>query len=389
MTLRHKLLVPSAYLSIGMCGVYLSMYQISLLQIAQTFSLGSFMMGLLVAIQYVGLFLPPLFLGSLSEKLGKHGVLSISIPLMIAGTLMVALTSSLIAFIAGIFIIGAGYSVTEATFSATLGAEFPEKSKFHLGVSQAIFSFGAVLSPFACEALFAAGKSYKDLFLYVSIIYVCLYVLFLFSKQVNDIKGSSKFGIRAAVSMFSSKAFVFFAAAMFLYVGIEEIVAFFTDSYFELTLASPSFSAMALSIFWVTMIPSRLLLGVTRLSHKTLALICALGIALGGVGVIAFSSITIKLVAFGVLGFFSGPMWPLIMDVVAVRYPNSVGLAVNVMMSVCGLGGAFMPLVVGALIIGADFTPVFITAAVCSIGMAISFIIADPRKAGASVQQNS
>lgn len=376
MTLRHKLLVPSAYLSIGMCGVYLSMYQISLLQIAQAHSLGSFMMGMLVAIQYMGLCLPPLFLGSLSEKLGKRGVIAISIPLMVFGAFLVSAFASLPMFIIGIFIIGAGYSVTEATFSAALGAEFPGKSKLHLGVSQAIFSFGAVLSPFACEALFGIGKTYRDLFLYVSIIYLGLYVLFLFAKQENDIKGSSHFGIRAAISLLKNKAFVFFAAAMFLYVGIEEVVAFFTDSYFELTLHSPSFSALALSIFWVAMIPSRLLMGISKLSHRTIALICAFGIAAGSIAMIVFTATTAKLISFGMLGFFSGPMWPLIMDIVAVRYPQKVGLASNVMMSVCGLGGALMPLLVGALIVGADFTPVFITAAISALAIVLFFKLA-------------
>jgi fucose permease len=381
MTIRHKLLVPSAYLSIGMCGVYLSMYQISLLQIAQAHSLGSLMMGMLVAIQYIGLCLPPLFLGSLSEKLGKRGVITISIPLMVIGAFLVSAFSSLAMFIIGIFIIGAGYSVTEATFSATLGAEFPGKSKLHLGVSQAIFSLGAVLSPFACEALFGIGKTYRDLFLYVSIIYLFLYIFFLFTKQENDIKGSSHYGIRAAAALFKSKTFIFFAAAMFLYVGIEEIIAFFTDSYFELTLQSPSFSALALSIFWVAMIPSRLLMGVSKLSHKTIALICAFGIAAGSAAVVVFPSITVKLIFYGAAGFFSGPMWPLVMDIVAVRYPQKVGLASNVMMSVCGLGGAMMPLLVGALIVGADFTPVFITAAISAFGIVVSFVRAGRSKA--------
>jgi hydrogenase/urease accessory protein HupE len=62
MNIRHKLIIPAAYMIIGMCGIYLSMYQISLLRIAQTLQLSTFMMGTIVALQYAGLCLPPLFL---------------------------------------------------------------------------------------------------------------------------------------------------------------------------------------------------------------------------------------------------------------------------------------------------------------------------------------
>jgi len=376
MTFRHRLVIPSAYLTIGMCGVYLSMFQISLLQISQRFALDSLMMGVLVAVQYMGLCITPLFLGSMSERLGKRGVMTISIPLMIAGTLMVSLSNSLAFFLIGIFVIGAGFSVTEGTMSATLGAEFPEKSKLHLGVSQAIFSLGAVLSPFASEAIFRTGRTYQDTFLYVSLIFMGLYALFFFTKHQNDIRGSADYGIAAAARLFTKKTFVLLAVGIFLCVGIEEIVAFFSDSYYELTLQSPQFSALALGLFWACMIPSRLLLGVVRLSHKAIVFICMGCIIASSTVIAAAPDITVKLAAYAVLGFGCGPTWPLILDIVAKRYPQNVGLGINVMMSMSGLGGALTPLAVGAIVVGADFTPVFITAALCAVGIAVSFALA-------------
>lgn len=375
MTIRHKLIVPSAYLTAGMLGVYYSMYQISLLQISQSFNLDSVMMGLLVAMHFLGLCLPPLFLGSLSEKLGKKGVLTISIPLIIVGALLVSLTSSLAAFIVGVFIIGAGFSVTEATMTAALCVEFPQASRLHLGLSQAFFSIGAVLSPFACEALYAAGYTYQSLYGYVAAIFLALFILFLYTKQKNDIRGSSQFGVRGIIYLFSKKAFLLFAAAMFVYLGVEECIAFFTDSYMELTLRMPEYSALALSLYWIGMIPPRLLLGAIRLNHKTIITVCAVGIAVSTVAVLVFSSMAVRLVAYCLLGVFCGPAWPVIMDAATKKYPQNTGLAANAMMSVCGLSGALMPILVGVTIVGADFSPVFITAAVCACFMAMLFIL--------------
>ena len=389
MNLRHNLVIPTAYLTIGMCGVYPGMYQISSLQISQSFQINTLMMGVLIGVFYAGVCIPPLLLGSLSEKLGKRGVLIISLPLMILGTFFVSIAGNIALFLISVFIIGAGFSVTEATMSAVLSAEFPGRSKLHLGMSQAFFSLGAVGAPFASEALFAAGQTYKDLFLYVSILFAVMLVLFLFSRQQKDTKGSSHAGFKAAVSLFSNKSFFFFAVAMFLCVGIEEIVAFFTDSYFELTLRSPEFSALALGLFWVCMIPPRLLLGTFKQPHKTIVLICAAGTAACSVAIILFPDITTKLIMFGLLGFFCGPTWPLIMDLTAKRYPKNVGLSINVMMSVSGFGGLLTPIFVGALIVGANFVPVFIVAAACAGGIAIAFIIASRKPHNKTLENGS
>ncbi len=376
MNIRHKLILPSANLSVGMCGVYLAMYQISLLQIAQKFDLSSLMMGVLISVQYIGICLPPLFLGSLSERIGKKGVLMIALPLMVIGTFLVAVTSSLIYFIIGILLCGAGYSVTEGTMSATLATEFSEKSAKHLGISQAVFSLGAVLSPFACEALFSAGYSYNNLFGMVSALLLAVFILFSFTKYKKDIKGSSHSGIRSAFAFFFKKNFLFLSIAILLYMGIEEGIAFFADSYFELTLGTPQYSALALSLFWVGMIPSRLFLGAIRLRHKTTVTICAVGVLVSILLIIAFPSSTVKLVSYGFLGLFAGPTWPIIMDIVSKKYPKNAGTVSNLMMSTTGLGGATMPLLAGALVVGANFIPTFIVAGLCAAGMAIFFSLA-------------
>ena len=377
MNFRHKLIIPTSDLAIGLCGVYLATYQISLRPIAEAFGLDPLWMGILVAIQYIGLCLPPLFLGTLSEKIGKKGVVTIALPLMIFGVLLISLTASLWLFIVGILLCGAGYSVAEATLTATLGVEFKEKSSFHLGMSQAFFSIGAVLAPFWCSALFNSGYSYHHAFGIVAIALIVTFVLFLFTRHQNDIVGSAHAGIGTALRFFTKKIFILIALAMFMAVGIEETVAFFADSYVALTLAEPNFSALALSLFWVGMIPPRLFLGAIKLPHKTTFLICGAGVTVSSLAIIAVPVFEIRLAMFALLGVFNGPIWPIIMDIAAKKYPDNAGAVSNVMMSIGCLGGAVAPLVAGALVIGINFVPVFIASAFCGVVMAVSFTLAD------------
>jgi fucose permease len=387
MNVRHKLIIPAAYLIIGMCGIYLSMYQISLLKIAQALRLSNFMMGAIVALQFTGLCLPPLFLGTLCERIGRRGVVMISMPLMILGTFLVSVTSGLAFFIIGILLIGAGFSVTEGTLTATLGVEFSERSTLHLGVSQAVFSLGAVLSPFACEALFQKGFTYNALFGIVSAIFAALFALFLLTKQMRDEKCAKEAGAGGALKFFKYKPFVIISVAMLAYVGAEEMVSFFTDSFFELTLRATEYSALALSLFWAGMIPTRALLGVVKRRHGEVIIGCAAGIILCILVILLIPAMPAKIAAYCALGAFCGPCWPLIMDITAKKYPQSAGTVSNVMISVGGFGGAVMPIIAGTLVSGADFTPVFLIAAACAALMAAMFSYKG--RSGRSGEQNT
>jgi fucose permease len=380
MNFRHKLIIPTSYMAIALCGIYLGTYQISLIQITEHFHLDPFMKGVLVAIQYVGLFLPPLFFGTMSEKIGKKAVVTISLPLMILGVLFIAFTSGFAFFIVGILLCGAGYGVAEATLTATLGVEFSKKSALHMGLSQACFSLGAVLSPLWCDALFAAGYTYHHAFGLVGIALVVTYVLFLFTRHEHDIKGSVQAGIGQVFRFFSQPTFLLIAASIFLSVGIEEAIAFFMGSYMELTLNLPAFSALALSLFWAGMIPSRLLLGVIRLSHKTLFTICGIGIAVCSIGVILVPVLEARLALFSLLGLFTGPTWPLIMDIAAKTYPENAGAISNVMLSLGCVGGIAVPLLTGALIVGANYIPVFFVTVLCGAVMAVTFRLSNKKR---------
>ncbi len=379
MNIRNKLIIPAADLAIALCGVYLGTYQISLLQIAQHFKLDTVMMGTLIAIQYVGLCLPPLLLGTLSEKIGKKNLVTISLPLMILGVLFICLTNSLGFFIAGILLCGAGYSVSEATLTATLSVEFKQKSAFHLGMSQAFFSIGAVLAPFWCEALFASGYTYRHAFGIVGIALIAAYILLLYTRHENDIRGAANAGLASVRSYLFQKTFLYLAVAIFMCVGIEEVVAFFTDSYMELTLGVPQFSPWALSLFWLGMIPPRLLLGVIKLPHKITFTICGIGVCVSALGIIFIPHLVVRLVLFGLLGFFNGPTWPIIMDISAKNFPMNAGTVSNVMMSLGCLGGAVIPLIAGGLVTGINFTPVLVATAFCGVVMAIAFAVSDKK----------
>jgi len=373
---RHKVLIIGiAYATMAMLGIYITLYQYTILSISQLFLVNAAMMGLMIGMQHFGISIPPLFLCTLSAKIGKKKVLMLSFLLIIVGTFLVGITSSFGAFIGSVFIIGAGYSVTEGTMSAALADEYPDESTKHLNFSQVAFSGGALAGPLIAEGLINSGIYFKDLFLYVSAVFLILGVIFLFTKLQND-KGEmpAETGNLYLFKFLSKKAFLLLALAIFLYVGIENIVANFADSYYELALGEPQLSALALSLFWGAMIPSRFLAGVLKVNLKKMFVVLSSLVFAGAIAAMLVQDYTLKIVMFALCGFGCGPLWPLLMDTVAKKNKGSSGPALNIMMAFSGLGGAALPFMAGIFVNFSSQQIAYYICAVAAVLMVIMYV---------------
>lgn len=356
-----------------MLGVYITVYQYTILNISRLFMLDAAMMGLLIGIQHFGMAIPPFFLGVLGARIGKKRVIIISLLLMISGMLLAGLTQSFGLLIAAIFLIGAGFSVTEATMSAVLADEYPEESTRHLNFSQMAFSVGALCGPFIAQDLIGAGIYFKDLFLYCAAVFLLLGAAFLFTRHNND-KGAPYLQPEGGHyrAFFGSRMLVLLGISIFLYVGIENTIANYTDSYYELMLGAPELSATALALFWGAMIPSRFLAGVLKVNAKKVFILLVALVAVTVSAAMFVADTMMKVVLFAASGFFCGPLWPLLMDVVAKRNAGASGPAMNMMMSFSALGGAALPFVSGFAVESAGVTSAYIlcvAAAVLMLGI--------------------
>ncbi len=331
-------------------GVYISFYQYTIYRIAELFSLDGAMMGVTIGVQSIGMALPPLLLGLLSEKIGKKRVVLIAYCLMIAGTALAGFAGSLIQFLTASFIIGAGFAVVEATLSAVLADEFSNNAVRHLNFSQVAFSLGALGGPILTATLIQRGVNFQNLYHYYSIIFILLGGLFFTTRQQNNSVSSSNERISIHITkFFRNRILLILAIAIFFYVGIENTTANFIDAYFREIVSLPNFSATALSLFWGAMIPSRLLAGIFKKNTKA--------IFIGGCAVVFLSvliamvvpSPVVKLIMFAMCGFGCGPLWPLLMNEAAKASRGSSGAIMNIMFSFCAMGGAVMPMIAGII----------------------------------------
>jgi fucose permease len=344
-------LIGVSYALIAMLGIYISVYQLTILSISQYFRLATASMGFMIGIQHFGMVVPPLILGVLCAKIGKRKVIITALALIIVGTSLAAGSQQMWLFGIAVFFIGAGFSVSEATLSALMADEYPDESKRHLGFSQAAFSIGALVGPFIAQWLIQTGVNFKDLFLICAFMFALLLIAFFFVRNQND-KGDLTKGTHRGYlkDFFGSKVLLLIGVAIFLYVGVENTIANYADSFFELTLKLPEYSALALGLFWGAMIPSRILFGILKVDDRKSFIVLSSMLCFSLLGLILAHNATLETSLFAACGFFCGPLWPILMGKVAKQNAGSAGPAMNILMSFSALGGALLPFISGIAI---------------------------------------
>jgi len=356
-----------------MLGIYISLYQYTVLGISQLFE-ATKLMGLLIGVQHFGMAIPPLILGVLCARIGKKKVALLAYLLLIVGTTMAGIVKDYISFIVSVFVIGSGFSVLEATLSAVLADEFPGESTRHLNFSQVAYSVGALVSPVIAEALIEAGVYFKDLYYYCAVVFLVLCIVFLFTRYQHDrtdiltSSGKDHYG-----AFFKNPVIVLLALSIFLYVGVETTVANYTDSYYELVLGSPELSATALSLFWGAMILSRFLAGILKVDKRKMFVTLSVLISLSALSAMLIPEKTVKVIMFAMCGFCCGPIWPMLMDMVAQKNAGASGPSMNIMATFSALGGAVLPFVSGFAVNASNHATAYYICAVTAIVMLWTF----------------
>ena len=373
--MSRKLIVFTAYTTVGMLGVYMTLFQYTILDMTRFFLPGIAMMGGLIGVQSLGMGISPLVFGGLSVRLGKRKVILIAYLLLIAGTLAIGLTPWLALFVVAAFVTGAGFSVLEATLCAVLADEFPEKSIRHLNFSQVFFSIGAMIGPVIVRGLIDAGFFFKGLFYFCSLIFALLCITFFFTKQSNDsVNAESGDAVSCFVGLMKSRIFLLLAAFMMIYVGVEACIANFSGSYFELVLDNPELSAAALSLFWGAMIPARVIAGMQKIDTKTIMVYSMIIVLAGVFGAMLLPWRPVKLVMFALCGFGCGPLWPMTMNESAKKSLGSSGLIMNSLVVFGSIGGAVFPFFSGILASAASQTQVYYLCGIATVALLVLYL---------------
>lgn len=352
MGLQIKKRINSAcYISMCLLGVYLAVYQSIIGTISKEYAIGSAAMGLIISLHFAGSIIAPVIFGEISDRKGKKPVTIMAFILVIAGLLSVFIFKNLIIISAGIFVIGCGFAVIEGNLAAVITEVNTENSGQAMNFTQMFFSVGAVFGPLLSIFLIKSTGSWKSIFLLLIIAFTLLAVYISSPLPGKSSNRSEAINGLITVKLLKNKVFVLLCISMFAYVGIEEGLAFWFGSYFgnHPGQVSDTLAACTLSGYWGIMIPGRYLASRMHNSYN-LFLKGGLVFALFSIVIaLLFRGSVVSAIFFILSGLGFSAVWPIIVTITAVSYPEYNSTAMGIMMTSGAGGGAVVPLLMGVI----------------------------------------
>ena len=355
-----KLLLPTFCAIIVILGFQVGGLQLVLLRAVQELNLGGAMMGLPLTAQFISLSVTPLVFGPISDKIGKKKIIAAFMLVFSVGSFLTGLYGSVVLFLVGLFITGAGYSVCECSVTAAISDIFEKSREKYINLCQSFFCVGAALSPLVLQWLMRTfSLPWRVSFFICAIAMIITLPVFLLSYPKNLPKMEEQTSEQTG----NSKRLLLlgFILCMLLYVGVEGSIAAFADSLFTLELGMPVFGAYAIALFWVCMGIGRSIFGRMKKIPQyatSISLICMAVILFG----IAFGrQEMLLLILFAASGLACSCVWPGITNAAVARNPGASGAVMSYLNLGAGVGGAVFPLIMST---GMEFTSLFTSFAI-------------------------
>ncbi|MGI6140859.1 MAG: MFS transporter [Caldicoprobacterales bacterium] len=344
------------YTTMILLGLYLAGYQNVIDSITGEYSIASSVMGIIIALHFTGSITAPVIFGEISDRKGSKVIILVALFILISGLLAASVFQNIYVLALGIFLVGSGFSVIEGTLSAVLSNINPGETVKVINLSQMYFCIGAVLGPLITLFIINQFGSWRILF--VLLIFLFLLIIFLFSRfDLGKVEGGTvtekcltlneNEGKIHSIALLKSKSFLLLCIAMFLYVGAEEGIAFWTTTFFKHAYNNIVWGSYALSGYWTGMILGRFLAGIfPKKGIMFLFIGTFLSIASIILALLVKSEI-IGFISFSLIGLGFSVAWPMIISITSDKFSKYKGTAVGIMMSLGAAGGMVIPLLIG------------------------------------------
>jgi MFS transporter, FHS family, glucose/mannose:H+ symporter len=323
-------------------------YQAGLGKIAETFALTDTNKGLIVFLQLGASFISPLLFGPLADKRSKKAFLIAFSLLEILACAFLSFGQSFPLFAIGISLFGFASGTAQYLVFAALADLFPVSGAKKVALATTFYSLGAVIAPLLMGLFLNQGVPWRWLFMSVGVVLCLQTIAFLFfaftpfEEKPVSLESETVQGNTDWLGVF------LLCAAMFAYVGYENGFAFFITSFLQDTLQS-SQPYLALSLFWLAMIPSRALCGVFAAKGRQILLIASFGALACSLGVALSRNDIVSIVLAFPLGFFAGAIFPSCLSRSLSFAGKKQAMVTGFISASAGLGGAVMSFSLGAL----------------------------------------
>lgn len=348
--------------SIFMNGFETGGYQASLLYIGEEYALDHGAQGVIASVELFATMIAPILLGSLADRVGKKIMLTLFTFTRVISCGIILLATKSLTFAAGVFILGFATSIIQYVAIAEMDDAYPVTRHKRMGGIAAMYAFGAVIAPLIVGFAIKNSMGWKGFFASDCIIsFILTVLLWKISFEPRETLTDSDLPDDTVVNTGSEIYYggvALLCIIMFIYVGVENGVGFFLNGFMHDHVNSER-GYIALSLFWMAMIPSRILCGYLC-KHRRL-LLCA---APTGAAILlaVLPAVVNEYVAFVLvfcLGFFCGAVYPNVLTYAADYSGTKTATVIAAITVATGVGGTVISAAFGFLETAIGFTGSF------------------------------
>jgi fucose permease len=343
-----SLINGACYLTLGLLGVYLSVYQSVVGDISADFRLSAGLTGLMVSFHFLGSFLLPILLGELGDHIGTRPIVLFAFLMLISGLSLVVLSRAPLLFLVATLLIGGGFAVVEGLLTGLLAVANPRRVNSVMNISQMFFCLGAVAGPFVAWGLKAAGMDWRSNYVLLLVLFIiCL--IWIGRQQLPPYQTAPIKGLYLK-QLLQDRIFIVLLISIFLYVGIEEGAAFWVTGYIDATVRTAIPGGFFLASYWLGMAVGRWLFSYLRKNFNTWLVA---GLAFSGLFIcllLVMNQAGWSLLWLFLAGFGFAPAWPVLMMNATIRGKNATNTAMGSMMALGAAGGMAAPFALGQLV---------------------------------------
>lgn len=256
--------------------------------------------------------------------------------------------------LAAYILLGAGMGLVDSYGNSSIIDINKGKSSKSLGMLHGVYGVGAFISPFILQALLSYMK-WTGVY-YVMAGFVALTVVFFIfetkreggTESVSNID-EPRLKLKEIGGYLKNRYNLLLIGGGVMFSASQTCVAVWIVHYMTVQFGRADLGATALSIMWLFSTISRFF--APRLKIRPLTQFI---IGVGMIGIPAVIGILIGtplalIIAFGVIGLFSGQCMPAIINIVTRDYPGRTSLPTSVMLFMMYIARIIMPLLMGLI----------------------------------------
>lgn len=315
--------------------------------------------------------------GMLTERFGRRRVLAIATLLIGLGTAILGIVPIWAVVLLATVPAGFGSGAIDGGMNGLVLDLYPNARGRALNTLHLFFSVGALSSPLAVGRLVEAGVPWQAVVLGTAAITVPIALLWATVRlpdgrhKASDAPGEPRPG-RLALRW----PLIALEIAIGCYVASEVGVSNWLIRFLEdVPLATATTS---LSLFWGGLTVGRLVSARVsdRFDHLHYAAVSALAAGLATIAAVLVPSTQASIALFAVVGFASGPVFPLIIAIGGERHPTRSAAVSGFLTASAVIGGVIYPPVMGFLSVNVGLTVAMLGAGALGVACAGALLLA-------------